>query len=97
MRISDWSSDVCSSDLHLLGPVLDGFAGEGEVCLFERSRGGGQLVEGDTVFGGEVADPRGGQAMDVQRLGARGDDLHAPSCEGEIGRASCRERVCQYV
>src|SRR3546814_8147688 len=27
MRISDWSSDVCSSDLDLRGPVVPGAAG----------------------------------------------------------------------
>src|SRR3546814_6844567 len=29
MRISDWSSDVCSSDLHVIAPDLPGF-GENE-------------------------------------------------------------------
>src|SRR3546814_2360323 len=71
MRISDWSSDVCSSDLLRLPP---------------RPRGG-------------VAEIAGAEEC-VERLGdARQIGVHslgdAPG--HQIGRASCRERVCQYV
>src|SRR3546814_10452903 len=62
MRISDWSSDVCSSDL--AERKARDFAGH-----FQRE-------------GGEQEDEQGRREGD-QRL--------------EIGRASCRERVCQYV
>src|SRR3546814_3293274 len=66
MRISDWSSDVCSSDL------LSGFDGEGDG--FDMLPSGAGMVGGTTsgmgVFAGQL---------------------------GKIGRASCRERVCQYV
>src|SRR3546814_11132013 len=60
MRISDWSSDVCSSDLPA-GQFGDAFHLVGD--------GAELFVEGD--------------AFQLLRV--------------EIGRASCRERVCQYV
>src|SRR3546814_7372281 len=60
MRISDWSSDVCSSDLHVVR----------QACA-QR-------------FAQAVA------RWPFARLG--GDVGHQ-----QIGRASCRERVCQYV
>src|SRR3546814_2736160 len=63
MRIIDWSSDVCSSDLE---------------NLFSWS-----------------------EHIDLDR---RGDDSDNPDAarvandlDEQIGRASCRERVCQYV
>src|SRR3546814_2194152 len=75
MRISDWSSDVCSSDLE-----------RRSVAGHRRVRCGDQVV-----FDDESADPA--VAEDVGDLvgGEHEVDRH------EIGRASCRERVCQYV
>src|SRR3546814_6862020 len=69
MRISDWSSDVCSSDLRVrpLEHHTDALAVRHEVNLAPVHR---------TVIHAQVP--------------AR---AHAD----EIGRASCRERVCQYV
>src|SRR3546814_13751926 len=69
MRISDWSSDVCSSD-------LDGGAGRG--ARQRQHRPG---------HGAEHEAERGGHG-DIRRQGELGI---------EIGSASCRERVCQYV
>src|SRR3546814_10617899 len=70
MRISDWSSDVCSSDLlHRHAR----FARAGGVERIERRARGHRAVVGQP---GAVRDQRDG---------------------AEIGRASCRERVCQYV
>src|SRR3546814_6842074 len=72
MRISDWSSDVCSSDLEQLGP----------------GRRAGHLAAG---------------ADSAAVLDLRPPDRRAQHQAGlgmmnmEIGRASCRERVCQYV
>src|SRR3546814_5236014 len=67
MRISDWSSDVCSSDLGLiLSNVSSLKLGKKQmehIRDYVRDHGGGLIM-----IGGE-----------------------------EIGRASCRERVCQYV
>src|SRR3546814_2319684 len=80
MRISDWSSDVCSSDLFY-----------GMQTLL-------QLLPA-SVFGSDAdADADGGdwsipcvEITDVPRFRWRGMHLD------EIGTASCRERVCQYV
>src|SRR3546814_8033856 len=69
MRISDWSSDVCSSD------------------LFVRSR----LFLRNHACGDSVDFPRassGGLRAGIELLA--NDGQGGP----EIGRASCRERVC---
>src|SRR3546814_1510668 len=68
MRISDWSSDVCSSDLCMFTPAethIDRGAHQTSriACLYI----GGSLLPQHDEF------------------------------RGQIGRASCRERVCQYV
>src|SRR3546814_2540562 len=65
MRISDWSSDVCSSDL---------------ICHKERPF--------HTVLSCVPA------MYDELWTGGKGMYKLEPV---EIGRASCRERVCQYV
>src|SRR3546814_5876488 len=83
MRISDWSSDVCSSELN--GAVVGGEARE---RLFGRTFGEQRhqrlaLRAGDAAF---VDD------HDAFRIAHRFDELLF-----KIGSASCRERVCQYV
>src|SRR3546814_16259928 len=70
MRISDWSSDVCSSDL--LGKRLGEHIVHFAESLAERTRG--------------IADLGNGIAAILEAAAGR-----------EIGRASCRERVSQYV
>src|SRR3546814_8660922 len=81
MRISDWSSDVCSSDL----PISAG--GRMPLAARRAACDGGCLVSPADgrceACRAAVAPPR--------RRPAR------PSAAREIGRASCRERVCQYV
>src|SRR3546814_1297532 len=78
MRISDWSSDVCSSDLRLRFPS----------AAVDQGVVGPQLhLAGLLLDEGDEAD-RIGEGVVVE---GHGDRL------GEIGRASCRERVCQYV
>src|SRR3546814_1069784 len=81
MRISDWSSDVCSSDLAPFG-----------------------------VGGGREAHPFRNPPFDLgtaiaavemianDRFQGRPLLLGVGNCNLiQIGRASCRERVCQYV
>src|SRR3546814_11641184 len=126
MRISDWSSDVCSSDLSNNSP----FSGSSIVDLYDFDRG--EFLDANTaapkyrnkafqyslfaenrleltdkwsVLGGlryDHADVRrrdltvGQQVLDKRfsnvgwRVGTVYDIV-------QIGRASCRERVCQYV
>src|SRR3546814_4289394 len=66
MRISDWSSDVCSSDLAAVNQA--------------------QLNLDYTRVTAPVSGRMGRHEVSVGNL-----------VMGEIGRASCRERVCQYV
>src|SRR3546814_10252081 len=79
MRISDWSSDVCSSDL---------------VDLVEQRPGIDDDAGADDRHLAGPHDPRGQQR---QLVGLVADDQRMAGIMPEIGRASCRERVCQYV
>src|SRR3546814_6813711 len=83
MRISDWSSDVCSSDLLGVGARVGGR--EEHLVAGEpiRLRMGGRHQQ--AVFERGVVNDLGGV------------ELHGQEGRAEIGRASCRERVCQYV
>src|SRR3546814_11606492 len=116
MRISDWSSDVCSSDLilwTLLGrrglepstPAKFGLAlvqlGVGFLILVAGAAAAGPSNLTPVLFifllylfhtTGELClSPVGLSAMN--RLAP----AHMAGLIMEIGRASCRERVCQYV
>src|SRR3546814_16969998 len=91
MRISDWSSDVCSSDLlqpvRLAGAVAvpQGQAGtaDGAARAPERRRDpGGPAAGRDAV-------------APLLRDSDREPGHYLP--RHPIGRASLRERVCQYV
>src|SRR3546814_8983340 len=87
MRISDWSSDVCSSDLSPRRPLV---IEENAVGCVKSV--GLPIVHGDPI--GVELGRRIGTAG-IKRCGLalrRLLDLAV-----EIGRASCRERVCQYV
>src|SRR3546814_12733609 len=103
MRISDWSSDVCSSDL--LEPI-DGERGaivntasvaaeDGQMgqAAYSASKGG---VVGMTL---PIARDLAGDGIRVNTIlpGIFNTPLLQFAPEPEIGRASCRERVCQYV
>src|SRR3546814_9913811 len=70
MRISDWSSDVCSSDLVGALIQLDAQSSLGEACSSKA------------------------KPPTPCRSIASSDSFWR---ERKIGRASCRERVCQYV
>src|SRR3546814_6787885 len=89
MRISDWSSDVCSSDL--LERVLAQLAGHGIHDLLD---GDHALWATEAAVGG-VRGQVGLAAMAVD--GGVAQVVGVVGVEHEIGRASCRERVCQYV
>src|SRR3546814_2743612 len=71
VRISDWSSDVCSSDLDLARELE---RHEPLLAVFARLR----------------------QALQPAMATAP-CDLAALLRAQEIGRASCRDRVCEYV
>src|SRR3546814_12234630 len=92
MRISDWSSDVCSSDLET--PVrLDALG------LEARAIGIAQPQRRAIVDRRQPA-PKLDLALEVQFLRGLICRIDAPAgAPGleQIGRASCRERVCQSV
>src|SRR3546814_4570142 len=70
MRISDWSSDVCSSDLFNAFPAervtLGGYGLVNLTAAYDFSKNASIQVRWNNLL-------------------------------DKIGRASCRERVCQYV
>src|SRR3546814_7921639 len=86
MRISDWSSDVCSSDL--LGGGL-GIRYNDETPPDPRAYA--ELVRKHIApLGCEIA-------LEPGRYLVGNAGLLLTRVTYEIGRASCRERVCQYV
>src|SRR3546814_12280781 len=92
MRISDWSSDVCSSDL-LSKRLTHGY--RTTLCeSFVQFLDGGQVVEIVDHHPRTLPQPlfrAVGHPVQLFEPGAIAE------VEPEIGRASCRERVCQYV
>src|SRR3546814_4740838 len=110
MRISDWSSDVCSSDLlDALAQVEAGldFADEGDVGESDESCANDAIAALEAELVQVLAAPSGERLRDGVRLAVTGPPNAGKSSLGnklterdvaiEIGRASCRERVCQYV
>src|SRR3546814_4581320 len=82
MRISDWSSDVCSSDLPSVWNECGVLVGR------PRVRDGIDL--------GECSFRICSQRVPIPPQIVLGTFDHVGKA-GKIGRASCRERVCQYV
>src|SRR3546814_3467092 len=81
MRISDWSSDVCSSDL---------VRHESFACA--------EFVELARALGVAIVEAYHDSYPLIAEATADFAYLRLQqSREEEIGRASCRERVCQYV
>src|SRR3546814_9141388 len=90
MRISDWSSDVCSSDLRQLRTRRGGDAREQDHPVPE-----GEAGERDDAADLAAAEPRG--AIDAVARRPAGEQRESQIVAEQIGRASCRERGCQYV
>src|SRR3546814_2898238 len=128
MRISDWSSDVCSSDLEtlvvsaaagsvgsiagqigkIMGARVVGIAGGPDKCRYLTDELGFDAAvdykAADFKQQLKAATPDG---VHVNFENVGGDVMRAVLSRmviggrvalcGKIGRASCRERVCQYV
>src|SRR3546814_13189889 len=107
MRISDWSSDVCSSDLRK-------FRAEGDMrpdgALQEVGHAGDEVLQAPRLDLEVLAAREGEQALGQRRTPPRPLQRTVDQPRGlgvvrkvlaqqlaEIGRASCRERGCQYV
>src|SRR3546814_5623087 len=106
MRISDWSSYVCSSDLLLMIPIVSFYLMRDWDRLvawiatlipprvLPRTRR--FALEADEVLGSFIR----GQLLVMAALAtiySVGLTLTGLKLGLKIGRASCRERVCQYV
>src|SRR3546814_2691987 len=106
MRISDWSSDVCSSDLTPEGPVTvtDQMATQIHRYLIKNAYidDSDQITDvyytakADGTLAALHEDLVPYQAEVFGLIDSVYSDAALPKFE-EIGRASCRERVCQYV
>src|SRR3546814_9808755 len=83
VRVSDWSSDVCSSDLG---------------CGDASAAGAEQVGAGAEHAAAGQRQCRERQVPDGLQQGLDADQAqHEVAFAHQIGRASCRERVCQYV
>src|SRR3546814_7810063 len=93
-RISDWSSDVCSSDL----PDLT-LSRPAEMSIASGLNAISHAMEGLYAFDGNpivslmAEESIRALARSLPLIKADPTDAKAR----EIGRASCRERACQYV
>src|SRR3546814_15537007 len=97
MRISDWSSDVCSSDLDE----------QRQAALLtlqqDAARLTQQLRQAETAHQ-QASLHLNNQQQELARDRQRLDEelshfstlLPADTLQAQIGRATCRERVCQY-
>src|SRR3546814_15457419 len=85
MRISDWSSDVCSSDLHC--SFDDAILARAIRATFERRK---TAIPPRLPFG--LTDEF---AQDESKARQWVAFLQKNALEAKIGRASCRERECQ--
>src|SRR3546814_11815427 len=105
MRISDWSSDVCSSDLSEASRLerLRRLASLRADADAARARAEGIMNDVYPKAVKPLAQVREGYARggflfaDVQAAADNIIQMQAQWAEAKIGRASCRERVCQYV
>src|SRR3546814_10452731 len=97
MRISDWSSDVCSSDLGgFLSQQLGRFLRIEHAVL--------HLLHAQLEIADEVPGFVDHLALDLESSSSSEISPRVTAMpfsvsylSGKIGRASCRERVCQYV
>src|SRR3546814_14576953 len=101
MRISDWSSDVCSSDLQADADVAAARAGLAAARLDLQYTEVKAPISGRIgralITEGALVSTSGNVVLAIIR---QLDPIYADftqSANQQIGRASCRERVCQFV
>src|SRR3546814_20856298 len=112
MRISDWSSDVCSSDLLSLIPASDVITSLLSEWLANSRSRDSEALSVAIAFNLGFAERRFGRWRSVEGIGKQGTnsiafdrhrvgigrfDREVGHLVDEIGRASCRERGCQSV
>src|SRR3546814_5338199 len=106
MRISEWSSDVCSSDLKALAAFWN-FGGCDEMKRANVTLRDGAVYQTYMGYVPFVPDVQIAWAKLMNAFwgsfifASIGAGVFAwwfiPWAREQIGRASCRERVCQYV
>src|SRR3546814_15912676 len=109
MRISDWSSDVCSSDLSIIPPVA---VSRARKPIWVDQSGGDKLpvsqhfARGVTLRLIDAPDKTARTALrrpldkQVGQYTGEGSARHrpvTPAMDPPLGRAACRERVCTSV
>src|SRR3546814_2841892 len=98
MRSSDWSSDVCSSDLRCSTRSSPSRSKVGRPLssgAWTYSPGNGQYMNVAPKVIATATAPAIGRCSPLNSKENTGD-AGQDTCDHEIGRASCRERVCQY-
>src|SRR3546814_17041558 len=105
LRISDWSSDVCSSDLNDQRPLPQGFGWEALSALMRRQFKPTPVrltccihvtCKFDIAAERECSEPPARTPF-VHPGSQFLADADGKCLRLQIGSASCRERVCQYV
>src|SRR3546814_17407735 len=110
MRISDWSSDVCSSDLRAQGIGKQHLDVRGDACEISRQPCQGAAAADadhdriehvvhlcpDLRTGADLMRKRIGRIGKLVDVKAAGDLAAQTFGDLQLGRTACRERVCQY-
>src|SRR3546814_19867461 len=112
MRISDWSSDVCSSDLgaRFAADVVDelGVTGGGahrervdfepvEVGKLEQLDEAGRISLEEIFRRDRQTDANEHEAAQLAGTPAQPRQAETAAGRGDTGKAACGERVCVYV
>src|SRR3546814_14497588 len=103
MRISDWSSDVCSSDLINLNDARGEIVGAYSVATLKGGYKTFEILDRNDLADiksaaktKKVWDRWGGEMSKKSAVRRHRKTLPHGDRDLEIGRASGRERVCQY-
>src|SRR3546814_14783242 len=95
MRISDWSSDVCSSDLEeRYFADAEAFWSAQNAAITERRAAYLEAGWSDVVI---VPPSERFDSWEYEKAAKRKGGRVYIDVRAKIGRASCRGRVCQYV
>src|SRR3546814_11701534 len=101
MRISDWSSDVCSSDLHARSPERDGeepgrHRYEGG-CRKEQERGRGIAFSGSLAGSGPNEEFGHGEIGNIEEEGHDGVEPAAEMVGAKIAHKKIPKRIFHAV
>src|SRR3546814_19377636 len=100
MRISDWSSDVCSSDLGSIDYRVEPPSPGGHIFLFQETEHPEGGIPRTIAFRDVTVVPRGYEEL----IATKPDkavtiklEMRSGTIVAKIGRATCRERELRYV